>query len=52
MISIRQSTEEDTSLILKFINQLAHYEKLSDEVVATEDKIKKYLFGSEKVAVA
>lgn len=52
MISIRQSTEQDTSLILQFINQLAEYEKLTHEVVATEEKINKYLFGSEKVAEA
>ena len=52
MISIRQSTEKDSSIILQFIKQLADYEKLTHEVVATEEKINKYLFGSEKVAEA
>lgn len=52
MISIRQSTEQDSSLILQFIKQLADYEKLTQEVIATEEQINKYLFGSEKVAEA
>ena len=36
LFHIRQATEEDLSLILQFIQELAEYEKLSDQVVATE----------------
>lgn len=50
MISIRFATENDTNLIISFIKQLAEYEKLSHEVVATEERIKTYLFGNKKVA--
>lgn len=52
MISIRLATENDTGLLLDFITQLAIYEKLSSEVVATEEKLKEYLFGSKKYAEA
>jgi GNAT superfamily N-acetyltransferase len=40
----------DVPLILDFIKKLAHYEKLSHEVVATEEALERYLFGPEKVA--
>lgn len=45
---IKLATIEDVSLILSFIKELAEYEKLSHEVVATEDTLKQMLFG-EKV---
>lgn len=41
---IRIAKEEDTSLILKFIKELADYEKLLSEVVATEDILRESLF--------
>lgn len=44
---IKQATIEDTSLILSFIKELAEYEKLAHEVVATEDLLKKTLFGKK-----
>lgn len=37
-------------MILDFIKKLANYEKLSHEVVATEEALERYLFGTEKVA--
>lgn len=40
----------DEKTILSFINSLAKYEKLSHEVVATEEDLKEHLFGSNKVA--
>ena len=52
MISIRLATENDAGLLLNFIRQLAIYEKLSSEVVATEEKLKEYLFGAKKYAEA
>jgi len=43
--AIRPAEEKDISLILWFIKGLADYEKLSDEVVATEKGLKEHLFG-------
>ena len=34
---IREAVEEDVPLILQFIKKLAHYERLSHEVIATEE---------------
>lgn len=44
---IRQATPEDTALILHFINELAVYEKLANEVKTNEAMIRETLFGSE-----
>ena len=48
--TIRIAEQKDVPLILNFIRELADYERLSDEVVATEKDLEKYLFGQEKVA--
>ena len=42
---IRQAGEEDVPEILELIKALAEFENLSDEVVATEELLKKKLFG-------
>ena len=42
---IRQATPADVPTILEFIRQLAIYEKLLHEVVATEDDLRRHLFG-------
>ncbi len=42
--TIRQATEADTAKILFFINGIAEYEKMTDEVVVTEDMLKDWLF--------
>jgi GNAT superfamily N-acetyltransferase len=42
--NIRQAEESDVKLILQFIKGLGEYEKLSHEVVATEEKLHKTLF--------
>jgi GNAT superfamily N-acetyltransferase len=47
---IREATEEDVPLILSLIRELAEYEKLSDEVVATEDGLRDSLFGERRYA--
>ena len=47
---IRKAEKEDVPVILEFIRKLAEYEKLSHEVIATEQNLGKYLFGEEKVA--
>jgi len=48
---VRYATEHDTKLILKFIKDLAEYEKLSDEVVATEELLREWLFVKQKAEV-
>ena len=47
---IRKAEIADVSLVLDFIKKLAAYERLSHEVVATEEQLAKYLFGEEQVA--
>jgi GNAT superfamily N-acetyltransferase len=47
---IRKAELKDTSLVLDFIKQLAVYEKMIDEVVATEDTLKEWLFGETPFA--
>ena len=47
---IRSAEISDTPLILSFIRELAAYEKLSDQVAATEEKLRKSLFGADAAA--
>ena len=47
---VREASEGDVSLILSFICELAEYEKLSHEVVATEDGLRESLFGGRRYA--
>ena len=42
---IERATERDVPLILRLIKGLAEYEKLTDEVRATEDDLRRSLFG-------
>jgi GNAT superfamily N-acetyltransferase len=44
-ISIRAPREDEMGVVLQFIRDLAHYEHLEHEVVATEDKLREALFG-------
>ena len=50
MLEIRSATEEDVPLILYFIKALAEYERLADRVVATEEMIRRTLFGNPRFA--
>ena len=50
LLSIRPATEGDTAVILRFIEKLADYEKLSHEVVATESALRESLFGERPYA--
>ena len=43
-LELRLATATDVPTILSFIQQLADYEKLSDQVVATEQKLRDSLF--------
>jgi GNAT superfamily N-acetyltransferase len=48
--TIREATAADTLLILAFIRDLAEYERLPHEVVATENSIRDSLFGERRYA--
>lgn len=52
-IAIRPATVEDADLILRFIRELAIYEKAEDEVVASADDIRNSIFdaGSARALV-
>ncbi len=49
-LSLRLATANDVPQILQFIRDLAAYEKLSDQVVATADKLQTTLFGAQPFA--
>ena len=51
MLTFRFATEDDCNTILKFINGLADYEMLSDQVVATEALLKEWIFEKKKAEV-
>ncbi len=50
-ISFRFASPEDCPLILSFIKALAEYEKMSDQVVATEELLREWIFEKEKAEV-
>ena len=49
--SIRFANENDTDKILYFIKELAVYEEMGDEVVATEELLKEWIFEKKKAEV-
>lgn len=49
-LSIRIAVASDIPLILQFIKELAEYEQLLHEVVATEELLQETLFGSKAYA--
>ena len=49
--SIRYATEDDVPAILSFIRELAAYEKMSGEVVATEDLLREWIFERKRAEV-
>ena len=50
-MEFRFAKEEDCRLILSFIRQLAEYEKMSDQVVATEELLREWIFEKKKAEV-
>lgn len=48
--TIRSTTIEDVPRILAFIRGIAEYERLSHEVIATEETLKETLFGENSSA--
>lgn len=51
-IEIRDAVVGDTALILRFVRELAAYEKAPDAVTATEADIRHSLFGTEAIVHA
>ena len=51
-LQIRPATPGDVSLILGLIRELSEYERMAHLVVATEERIREYLFGPGKRAEA
>ena len=51
MMTIRAAEEKDCGIILDFIRGLAEYEKMSDQVVATEELLREWIFEKKKAEV-
>jgi GNAT superfamily N-acetyltransferase len=51
-LKIRPATEDDVSVILSLVKKLAAYERLSHQVIATEEDFRSALFGANRVAEA
>ena len=49
-LRIERATERDVPLILRLIKELAEYERMSDEVIASEDGLRRTLFGPHPAA--
>ena len=50
-MTFRFAEEVDCTLILRFIRGLADYEKMSDQVVATEELLREWIFEKRKAEV-
>ena len=50
-LDFRFAEEKDAALILGFVKELAEYEKMSNDVVATEELLKEWIFEKKKAEV-
>ena len=50
-LAFRTAERKDVALILEFIRELADYEKMLDEVVATPELLEKWIFDERKAEV-
>ncbi|WEV64721.1 GNAT family N-acetyltransferase [Bifidobacterium sp. ESL0732] len=50
-LTFRYAQRKDVTLILKFIKELADYEKMLDEVVADEETLEEWIFDKQKAEV-
>ena len=50
-MTLRFAEETDCALILDFIRRLADYENMTDQVVATEELLKEWIFEKKKAEV-
>ncbi len=51
MLTFRTASEADCGLILGFIRALAEYERMLDQVVATEEILREWIFEKKKAEV-
>ena len=51
LVAFRTAERKDVALILEFIRELADYEKMLDEVVATPELLEKWIFDERKAEV-
>jgi GNAT superfamily N-acetyltransferase len=51
-LTIRSATPDDVPLVLRFVRELAEYEREPDAVEATEPMLHEALFGTRRVAEA
>ncbi len=51
VLDFRYAERKDGGLILKFIKDLAKYEKMENEVIATEALLKEWIFDKQKAEV-
>ena len=49
-VTIRPAQEHEVPLVLAFVRELADYERLANEVVATEEDMREALFGTRPYA--
>ena len=50
-VTFRTAERKDAALILDFIRCLAEYEHMADEVIATEELLKEWIFDKQKAEV-
>ncbi|MBQ6527535.1 MAG: GNAT family N-acetyltransferase [Clostridia bacterium] len=50
-MQIRTAAEEDCGLILRFIRELAAYERMEDQVVSSEELLREWIFEKKKAEV-
>lgn len=50
-LTFRNAERKDAGLILRFIKELADYEKMLDEVVADEETLETWIFDKQKAEV-
>ena len=49
--TFRFATEQDTALIYNFIRGLAEYENMTDDMIATEDLLREWIFERKRAEV-
>ena len=50
-VSFRYATEADVPLIMSFINAMAVYEKMADQVVVTEELVRESIFEKKEAEI-
>lgn len=50
-VTFRKAERKDCGLILQFVKELADYEKMSDDVAATEDMFREWIFDKHAAEV-